>query len=435
MGFTSLTPIKLVFAMLSIITLASGEKQDTLDLADHKDVTLVQMDEGQLVKNDALTAGKGFHITKEGKRGASYLCNTRQFNKESKLQFKSGWLWNKRYKGTDKCLFFWDPNSETFINVEENDMSVLVSKKTFKKHTYAELMLFDTNKYAPGPHPYTYGGQTGRRLITNDTGANVLCYKWLNMFQLKTENWIAAQTYKLRHHKGCNFNLFYKDVDPKKLKPKKPWKGDDDDDDVKDDEEEKCESTGTCDEEKPPGEKKPDKGETSPEWGLRVDTPFYVQTMLPSGRRLDIVGNNLVIKTHNTFSSQVWKFQWRTKTIVSEAYSGRSWDIERSGSGSNMQIWSTNGAWFQHFKYQDLTFKNERGKVLEVAYGADAEGQNAQVGNFNGGMGQRWKVIYLDEAGKDETTKHSKHFGFDSNRPFYIVSRLPNRRVIDLDQS
>ena len=110
-------------------------------------------------------------------------------------------------------------------------------------------MLYDTNKYAPGEHPYVYGGSSGRRLMTNDTGANVLCYKWLNMYNLKTEQWVNAQTYKLRHHKGCNFDLFYVEADPSKLKPKSPAKDTGDDDTEKDDEEEeKEEEEGTKEE-------------------------------------------------------------------------------------------------------------------------------------------------------------------------------------------
>jgi hypothetical protein len=43
---------------------------------------------------------------------------------------------------------------------------------------------------------------------------------------------------------------------------------------------------------------------------------------------------------------------------------------------------------------------------------------------------QRWKVVY-----KDKATVQSKgldeDFGFEINRPFYIVSRLPTNRVLE----
>jgi hypothetical protein len=48
--------------MLSIIAFASAEKQEPLDLVDHKDVNLIELD--QWAKNDLLVIGKAFQITK-----------------------------------------------------------------------------------------------------------------------------------------------------------------------------------------------------------------------------------------------------------------------------------------------------------------------------------------------------------------------------------
>lgn len=93
-------------------------------------------------------------------------------------------------------MFFWDPDSETFVNVFDNDKSVLISiqKKGRWKRRNVILKLFDTNKYAPGPHPFKYGGYTGRQFILTKagTGPNVLCYKFLNNYHLKTESWVKA---------------------------------------------------------------------------------------------------------------------------------------------------------------------------------------------------------------------------------------------------
>jgi hypothetical protein len=258
------------------------------------------------------------------------------------LQFKSGWLWVKRYKGTDYCLFFWDANSETFVNVADNDKSVLinVTKKSKWKRGSVILKLFDTNKHAPGPYPFTYGGFTGRQFVTQEKGANILCYKFLNNYQFKSEAWIKAQAYKLRHHKMCNFDLLYVDYDAKKLVPKNKWKGGDDDDekvdDKKEDEEEesgtKNEKEGKKTNKKPVDEddapdakedappkavpkkaepqkpKEPKKGELNHDFGLRVETEFYVQTYLTSNRYVDTIDKKLVIKTPNELDTQVWWF-------------------------------------------------------------------------------------------------------------------------------
>jgi bacillopeptidase F (M6 metalloprotease family) len=42
---------------------------------------------------------------------------------------------------------------------------------------------------------------------------------------------------------------------------------------------------------------------------------------------------------------------------------------------------------------------------------------------------QRWKVVYLDKAKKEPTSGLNEEFGFYINRPFYLISRLPMRRV------
>jgi hypothetical protein len=45
---------------------------------------------------------------------------------------------------------------------------------------------------------------------------------------------------------------------------------------------------------------------------------------------------------------------------------------------------------------------------------------------------QKWKVVYLDEAKKDQTKGLEEDFGFHINRPFYIRSRMPFKRVVEM---
>jgi hypothetical protein len=47
------------------------------------------------------------------------------------------------------------------------------------------------------------------------------------------------------------------------------------------------------------------------------------------------------------------------------------------------------------------------------------------------GNNQKWNVIYVDEAEKTRTKGLDKDFGFHINRPFYIRSRLPMKRVAE----
>jgi hypothetical protein len=96
-------------------------------------------------------------------------------------------------------LFFWDPDSETFVNVFDNDKSVLISiqKKGRWKRRNVILKLFDTNKYAPGPHPFKYGGYTGRQFILQKegTGPNVFLQV---LEQLPSEDRVLGQSLNLQ---------------------------------------------------------------------------------------------------------------------------------------------------------------------------------------------------------------------------------------------
>jgi hypothetical protein len=47
------------------------------------------------------------------------------------------------------------------------------------------------------------------------------------------------------------------------------------------------------------------------------------------------------------------------------------------------------------------------------------------------GANQRWKIVFVKDAPKEPTEGLHKDFGFHINRPFYIVSRLWFRRVVE----
>ena len=60
----------------------------------------------------------------------------------------------------------------------------------------------------------------------------------------------------------------------------------------------------------------------------------------------------------------------------------KSLDIQNSGNTRNLQVYSTNGGWFQHFKYEQNYLKNERGRVIEIINDQDGEGANVGVGKL-----------------------------------------------------
>jgi len=130
----------------------------------------------------------------------------------------------------------------------------------------------------------------------------------------------------------------------------------------------------------------------------------------------------------------VWYFDQVSKTIHSKKHIIKSWDIQNAGKSNNVQIWNTNSGWWQIFKYVKNSFVNAKSnKVLEVQGNKDQEGQEVGVWNRHNGSNQKWNVKYTDEHDIDEPTKgYNKDFGFYIGRPFYIVSKLPMKRVVDV---
>jgi hypothetical protein len=59
----------------------------------------------------------------------------------------------------------------------------------------------------------------------------------------------------------------------------------------------------------------PKKGELNKDFNLIVERPFYVVSQLGSGKYLDMLGRNMVIKTRNGKNTQLWYFDQRTRTV------------------------------------------------------------------------------------------------------------------------
>jgi len=48
--------------------------------------------------------------------------------------------------------------------------------------------------------------------------------------------------------------------------------------------------------------------------------------------------------------------------------------------------------------------------------------------NRHNGANQKWKIVYVDTV-NEQTKGLNKDFGFYVNKPFYIRSRLPSKRM------
>jgi hypothetical protein len=163
---------------------------------------------------------------------------------------------------------------------------------------------------------------------------------------------------------------------------------------------------------------------------MYVEVDFHLVTEMSSHRYLDLVGNNAVIKTPNGFPSQVFYFDYKTKTIKSRRSTNLSLDIR---TVSNLIVAGTNSAHYQVFKYENSMLRNlQNNRVINVNGAKDEEGANVSsdtIGN-NAGAEKRWKIVYLKDKEEDATEGLNKNRGIYINRPFYIVSRMWMNRVI-----
>jgi hypothetical protein len=89
----------------------------------------------------------------------------------------------------------------------------------------------------------------------------------------------------------------------------------------------------------------PKKGEMNTDFNFKVDTNFHIVSKMASGRYLDILGNNIVIKTANGRNTQNWYFHQPSRTVRNRG-NNRSFDIQNAGRSNNMQVWNTNSGWF-----------------------------------------------------------------------------------------
>jgi hypothetical protein len=61
----------------------------------------------------------------------------------------------------------------------------------------------------------------------------------------------------------------------------------------------------------------PKKGELNTDFNFIVERPFHLVSGLGSGKYLDLIGRNMVIKTRNGRRTQLWYFDQRTRTVKS----------------------------------------------------------------------------------------------------------------------
>jgi len=149
---------------------------------------------------------------------------------------------------------------------------------------------------------------------------------------------------------------------------------------------------------------------------------------MSSGRYIDLISNNVVLKKPNGYNSQTWFFDNNTKTIKSRKTTSYSLQMKSSGSNKDIVVTSSRSRWWDLWKFDGNFITNlYDGRAVSVAGNKDAEGTNIQAWNKNNDAGMKWRILYIDDKRADNRTTND---GFRVNEPFYIMSRLPLKRVI-----
>jgi hypothetical protein len=167
------------------------------------------------------------------------------------------------------------------------------------------------------------------------------------------------------------------------------------------------------------------------EWGFRVNTDFLIQTALASRRVADNVGGSIILKTRNSFKTQIWYFDNHYKMVRSRARTTTVLNISSSGKGENLDAATHNRQWYQKFKYVgEHIVSPYNHKAVDVYEGKDQEAQNIIMWKKHNGLNQKWKLVYLDDTDKEPVKGLNKQFGFFINRPFFLISAMPMGRCL-----
>jgi hypothetical protein len=177
----------------------------------------------------------------------------------------------------------------------------------------------------------------------------------------------------------------------------------------------------------------PVKGKLNPKYGFKVNTDFYLQTALPSGRYLTRMDKNaFAIKIRNGSTGQIYFFDQKSKTI--RLRQAATYQLAMGGKGTKKaELTAVTGAaeWFTHFKYvaasKHLLFIHEN-LAVDVDGAKDAEGQKLILHKKHNGANQKWNVIYASELKGEDSKTFNKQFGFYPGRAFILLSALPNHR-------
>jgi len=175
--------------------------------------------------------------------------------------------------------------------------------------------------------------------------------------------------------------------------------------------------------------KAPTKGQTHPDYGLAVERDFYLVSALPSRRMASHrVGTaNILLKYRVNLPTQRWYFDGKVRCIRNRelnycltVYPNKRILLGRQDSSVVGQYLKYDGTYLSSPAY---------GTVLEVPGSKEFEGAVTGMANRRNTANQKWRVIYADTVKAEATKGLNSRYGFFINRPFVLISQLPNNRM------
>lgn len=159
-----------------------------------------------------------------------------------------------------------------------------------------------------------------------------------------------------------------------------------------------------------------------PKIDFKPGKPFIIINQMAGKRLLTLQGKNFVVQRRNNSPEQLFKYDASSQTIRLFANQQDSIAIEQHGRSRNLISHKTDGAWYQEFHIEGNFLRNERGLVVDVSGGKDADGQNVIVWKKHGKLSQQWKFEYVDA----DIIQN----GIIPDKPFRILSKMKAGRAL-----
>jgi hypothetical protein len=93
-------------------------------------------------------------------------------------------------------------------------------------------------------------------------------------------------------------------------------------------------------------EEAPKKGTWIGDWGFHNLRDFHLVSAMKSGRYLDLVGTQTVIKTPNGRNTQTWYFDWLTRSVRTRSSTSTGLHLQSNGGAVQVIVSAINSSWW-----------------------------------------------------------------------------------------